>query len=48
MFTEAECSVLVVLQELNNGTPYCTSCLLIRAPDQETPSPGNPQPYPEV
>ncbi|MGE2332550.1 hypothetical protein ACMFBO_15540 [Escherichia coli] len=24
------------------------SCLLIRAPDQETPSPGNPQPYPEV
>ncbi len=30
MFTEAECSVLMVLQELNNGTPYCTSCLLIR------------------
>ncbi len=24
------------------------SCLLIRSPDQETSSPGNPQPYPEV
>ncbi len=23
-------------------------CLLIRSPDQETSSPGNPQPYPEV
>ena len=24
------------------------ACLLIRSPDQETSSPGNPQPYPEV
>ncbi|MDT0852424.1 DUF853 domain-containing protein [Escherichia coli] len=24
------------------------NCLLIRSPDQETSSPGNPQPYPEV
>ena len=23
-------------------------CLLIRSPDQETSSPDNPQPYPEV
>ncbi len=28
--------------------PPQSCCLLIRAPDQETSSPGNPQPYPEV
>ncbi|PEG24227.1 hypothetical protein BSR05_04585 [Escherichia coli] len=28
--------------------PPIFACLLIRSPDQETSSPGNPQPYPEV
>ncbi|WP_252869733.1 hypothetical protein, partial [Shigella boydii] len=31
-----------------DNPPPQSCCLLIRAPDQETSSPGNPQPYPEV
>ncbi|CTS74241.1 conjugal transfer mating pair stabilization protein TraN [Escherichia coli] len=35
-----------VIPGYTNSPPE--SCLLIRSPDQETSSPGNPQPYPEV
>ena len=31
-----------------HAIPPFAGCLLIRSPDQETSSPGNPQPYPEV